>query len=62
MADVTSKKRKSKDDLGSQKKKSKVATASRKTQRPDTIKISSVTQKRVAPPVVGMLTVVIHPC
>lgn len=61
MADVTSKKRKSKDDLGSEKKKTKVASASRKTPRPDTIKISSVVQKRVAPPVVGMLIIVVLP-
>lgn len=52
MADTTSKKRKSKDDHGSQHKKSK--TASRTApELAKSIKVSSVVQSKVSPPVVA---------
>lgn len=62
MADVSSKKRKSKDDQGSHKKKTKVTAAPTTTPQPGgVIKVSSIVQARDAPPVVGMFTSAIYP-
>lgn len=62
MADVNSKKRKSKDDQGPQKKKSKAAAASSTVSRSATIiNVSSVVQSKVSPPVIGMPTQLLCP-
>lgn len=54
MADVTGKKRKSKEDHGSQKKKTKVTPASSTASKSaKVINVSSVVQSKVSPPVIG---------
>lgn len=54
MADIT-KKRKNNDDLGSAKKKNKVAADSKASSKSRNIKVSSVVQSQVSPPVIGTL-------
>lgn len=51
----TGKKRKNNDDLGSEKKKKKVSADSTTSSNARKIKVSSVVQSQVSPPVIGML-------
>lgn len=55
MPDVGSKKRKNNEDRGPDKKKKKVLTKSTASSNPQshTIKVSSIVQPQVSPPVVG---------
>lgn len=57
MADVSSKKRKHNDDHGSEKKKKKAAADSTRSSTSQALKVSSVVQPQVSPPVVGMFPI-----
>lgn len=57
----TGKKRKQNDDLGSEKKKKKVSADSTASSKSKKIKVSSVVQAQVSPPVIGILQSSVSP-
>lgn len=62
MADVTGKKRKSKEDHGSHKKKSKTAAAPISgSKSAKVINVASVVQSKVSPPVIGTFACAYYP-